>query len=579
MSYVGRFDGSESKHASPAMAAQGHKGMTVEGDVSALPTSTKWSVLSSRVEGLVAELSQVVGKQDAYCVSQSKAEGLVMAAVREKMLATPWAEEWENRRTMFSYGEEMSTDPLEAMLIKQLSFMAQPRRILEIGMFAGYGSAAMLEGALSAQVVSLDIDPYLKEWVSSCLSAFPDAAKRHEIVVGPALDSLQIVTGEFDMIFVDANKAEYKRYVEVILERKLLSSRGMIICDNVLYNGYPYVNGHFDAQPKRRGFGDAIAEFNQWVRDHPELEQVVLPIRDGVSLVRHKPAAFMPPPRAAPAKSAAFVPGVTDYYTFPPAPYAMIVEIALREKGVSQEAIVSYERFIDLPNLENRCDEILKLNPHGTVPFFKLEDGTFINETAAMTEYMDEVIPETPSLVGSTPKERAMVRMWHNRLEEHYIIPAFYGHRNWTASEDCEEGHFMKGFFSKRLSEEHGSLLIPEAWKKWLTWAKNRMVWLDKQKQQEAAEKGKASDYIAGDFISLVDIRVYVCLWFFSEAFPYPPQMILQDLAGQIPWVQGWYDRVHARPAVVAARKYREESLSAYEARKEKGERAANQVP
>uniref|UniRef100_A0A7S0BD66 Glutathione transferase n=1 Tax=Pyrodinium bahamense TaxID=73915 RepID=A0A7S0BD66_9DINO len=512
---------------------------------------------------------------DAYCVSQSKAEGPVMAAVREKMLATPWGEEWEKRRTMFSYGEEMSTDPLEAMLLKQLAFMAKPRRILEVGMFVGYGSAAMLEGAPSAQVVSLDIDPYLKDWVAECLAPFPDAAKRHEVLVGPALDSLQKADGEFDLIFVDANKAEYRRYVEIILERKLLSDSGMIVCDNVLYNGYPYVNSHFDAQPKRRDFGNAIKDFNKWVCEHPQLEQVVLPIRDGVSLVRHK-QAFAPPPRTGLKATPSFVPGVTDYYTFTPAPYALIVDIAMREKGVAAEAIVAYERFIDLPNLENRCPAILEMNPHGTVPFFRMDDGTFLNETLAMTEYMDEVMPEAPSLVGRTAKERAYVRMWQSRLEEHYIIPAFYGHRNWTSSDDCEEGHFMRGFFSKRLTAEHGSLMIPNAWMEWIAWARNRIVWLDRQKQKEGSEKGRASEYIAGDFVSPVDIRVYVCLWFFSEAFPYPPQKILEDLKGQIPWVQAWYDRMHARPAVAAARKYREESLVAYEARKNTGERAPN---
>merc|ERR1719394_963031 len=108
MAYVGRFDGSEAKHASPAMAAQSGQAAAGDADPSALPTSTKWSVLSSRVEGLVAELSQVVGRQDAYCVSQSKCEGPAMAAVREKMLATPWTDLWSSQQTMFSYGEEMS---------------------------------------------------------------------------------------------------------------------------------------------------------------------------------------------------------------------------------------------------------------------------------------------------------------------------------------------------------------------------------------------------------------------------------------------------------------------------------------
>merc|ERR1719421_105249 len=212
MAYLGRFDGSQSMHASPAMAALS-KGAAAAADPSSLPTSTKWSVLSSRVEGLVAELSEVVGKQDAYCVSQSQAEGPAMSAVREKMLATPWGELWTQKKTMFSYGEEMSTDPLEAMLLKQLVFMAAPRRVLEIGMFVGYGSVAMLEGCSTARVVSLEIDPYLKGWLASCLESFPDIAARHEVVVGPALESLPKLEGKFDMVFVDANKAEYRRYV------------------------------------------------------------------------------------------------------------------------------------------------------------------------------------------------------------------------------------------------------------------------------------------------------------------------------------------------------------------------------
>merc|ERR1712176_1141687 len=78
------------------------------------------------------------------------------------------------------------------------------------------------------------------------------------------------------------------------------------------------------------------------------------------------------------------------------------------------------------------------------------------------------------------------------------------------------------------------------------------------EKQKEAQKHGKASNYIAGDYISTVDIQVWVTLWFFGDAFPHPPQHILQDLKGQLPWVQAWFDRVHARPACVAAREYRE---------------------
>merc|ERR1719371_34019 len=107
----------------------------------------------------------------------------------------------------------------------------------------------MMEGSPNAKVVSLEIDPYLKKWLSDCLEKFPDFRKRHEVMVGPALESLPKLTGQFDMVFVDANKAEYKRYVEVMLERDLIAPGGTIICDNVLYNGYPYLSSHFDGSP------------------------------------------------------------------------------------------------------------------------------------------------------------------------------------------------------------------------------------------------------------------------------------------------------------------------------------------
>merc|ERR1712193_281057 len=136
------------------------------------------------------------------------------------------------------------------------------------------------------------------------------------------------------------------------------------------------------------------------------------------------------------------------------------------------------------------------------------------------------------------------------------------GHRSWTASDDCADDHFMKNFFAERLNAHHGASLVPKEWKTLCTWAKNRIVWLERIKQEEAQTKGNSSDFIAGDTFTIVDIQVYVTLWFFSEAFPHPPQKILQELQGQVPWVQAWFDRVHARPACVAAREYREQCMA-----------------
>jgi len=176
-------------------------------------------------------------------------------------------------------------------------------------------------------------------------------------------------------------------------------------------------------------------------------------------------------------------------------------------------------------------------------------------------EYIEEQVPE-PALVGRTAAERGVVRMWQRRMEEHYCIPSFYGHRNWCHSEDCPNDHFMKDFFGKRLTPHHGATVIPQAWKDWLNWSRNKLKWLERIKQEEATAKGKSSDFIAGDTVSMVDIQVWVLMWFFGDAFPHPPQCYLKELEGQVPWVQAWYDRMEARPSVLAAKAYREKSLA-----------------
>lgn len=267
------------------------------------------------------------------------------------------------------------------------------------------------------------------------------------------------------------------------------------------------------------------------------------------------------PPSISVPTTGQMVPGVKSYYTFPPAPNALMVDIFLREKGVGTAQIKAMEKYVDLPALENRNAEMLEMNPAGSLPWFVMDDGTVVAETIAMMEYVEDVMPE-PALVGGSAKERGIVRQWQRRMEEHYCYPAFYGHRSWTASEDCEDGHFMKDFFAKRLNAHHGASLVPKEWKTLCQWAKNRILWLERIKQEETLVKGTATSFIAGDKFTMVDIQVYVTLWFFSEAFPHPPQKILQDLKGQVPWVQAWFDRVHGRPACVAAREYREQNMA-----------------
>ena len=163
-------------------------------------------------------------------------EDEVMRTLREKMASTIWKHEWD----MFAYDPEVSTDPLEVQFLNVLSTMKQPRRILEIGVFTGYGAATMLKGCENATRVSPEIDSFLKPWVRDGLASMPNSTRR-EIEVGLALDTLEKMPSSesFELMSIDANKSGYMRYVEVLIARGLPANNAMEVDDNMLYCGFP----------------------------------------------------------------------------------------------------------------------------------------------------------------------------------------------------------------------------------------------------------------------------------------------------------------------------------------------------
>ena len=115
-----------------------------------------------------------------------------------------------------------------------LTFMKQPKQVLEVGMFTGYGAMAIAE-ALPAdgKITSLDIDPFLKTWVEDVTKDFRRAPSTRLWLALPGLVANH--RGQYDLVFIDANKAEYKAYVETLLERNLLQKDVMIIADTCLH--------------------------------------------------------------------------------------------------------------------------------------------------------------------------------------------------------------------------------------------------------------------------------------------------------------------------------------------------------
>ncbi len=178
---------------------------------------------------------------------------------------------------------EMLSGHVEGLTLRFLAKMTRARRVLEIGMFTGYSALALAE-ALPAdgRVVACELDPEIAAFAQAGFDESP-AGSRIEVRVGPARDALEALAeaGEtFDLVFIDADKGGYVDYLGAVLDGGLLARDGLLCADNTLHQGEPWL----PQTPSANGM--AIACFNATVAGDPRLEQVLLPVRDGLTLVR-----------------------------------------------------------------------------------------------------------------------------------------------------------------------------------------------------------------------------------------------------------------------------------------------------
>lgn len=178
---------------------------------------------------------------------------------------------------------EMLSGHVEGQLLKMLVRATGARRVLEIGMFTGYSALAMAEGLPAAgRVVACELDPGAADLAQECFAASP-AGERIDVRVGPALATLAELAeaGEsFDFVFVDADKPGYVDYLTTLLDRGLLAPGALVCVDNTLMQGEPYLPGRASIN------GEAVAAFNRTVAADPRVEQVLLPVRDGLTLIQ-----------------------------------------------------------------------------------------------------------------------------------------------------------------------------------------------------------------------------------------------------------------------------------------------------
>lgn len=174
----------------------------------------------------------------------------------------------------------MLSGNIQGRLLKMLVSMINPQNILEIGTYTGYSALCLAEGAsMDAKIVTIEIDDEMERFITKY---FRESEYGHKIKLKIG-DALQVMDdykdNYFDLIFIDANKRDYLSYYNIAIEK--LKKGGVILADNTLWNG-KVVEDKFHNDEQTLG----VMKFNNHIKDDTRIEKVILPIRDGLTIIR-----------------------------------------------------------------------------------------------------------------------------------------------------------------------------------------------------------------------------------------------------------------------------------------------------
>ncbi len=221
---------------------------------------------------------------DPYIEEYTTKESPALSAIAQKTHTEDWSKRFSDGATVRQLEQEMLSGHLEGQVLKMFVYMTRAKSILDIGMFTGYSALAMAE-ALPADgcLVACEVDQYVASFAQGLFQGSPHGAKI-QVELGSALATLEKLAQKeesFDLVFIDADKKEYVQYFQTLLDTNLLAPQGFICVDNTLLQGQVYL-----PEQERTPNGEAIATFNQVVANDSRVEQVILPLRDGLTIIR-----------------------------------------------------------------------------------------------------------------------------------------------------------------------------------------------------------------------------------------------------------------------------------------------------
>lgn len=203
---------------------------------------------------------------EAYAEQYTTAETTVLAAL--------------NRETNIKRGDAvMLSGHLQGSFLQMISHMVRPKRILEIGTFTGYSAICLAQGLQAGgHLHTIEIDEELQTMSSGY---FKEAGLQDKITqhIGIAAEIIPALNETFDLVFIDADKLNYELYYDLVFDK--LATGGYLLADNVLYDGEVVL-----PEEQQSKNAKAIIGFNKKVQADKRVEHLLLPLRDGVMIVR-----------------------------------------------------------------------------------------------------------------------------------------------------------------------------------------------------------------------------------------------------------------------------------------------------
>ena len=183
--------------------------------------------------------------------------------------------------------QRLQISETQSLFLQLIIKINKVRKCLEIGTFTGFSTLSMaLALPENGKITTLDNDKKIVA-IASDFFKKADLSSKIETIVGSALDTLKNLLNEkkkFDLIFIDADKGNYKKYYDLSLN--LISESGLIIIDNVLWKGEVIKAKYVSETPSKQLW--SIIDFNKYVRDDNKVEKFILPIGDGLTICRKK---------------------------------------------------------------------------------------------------------------------------------------------------------------------------------------------------------------------------------------------------------------------------------------------------